>query len=120
MGGKTRHKSFPDDDNSKKKIRNQSERIKELEKEIKRLKAELSTLNRAFEKAAAYMSDESKLLKVEELIKAADKHQSLQQAKAEYIPTKKEEAARTTQEVRDKWKEWALKNRAKPEGETNE
>ena len=117
MGGKQRHKSFPED-GSKEKIRNQSRRIKELEKEVNRLKAELKTLNSAFEKSAQYMSDSSKLLKVEELIKAADKHQTLKEAKAEFIPTQKEEAERTKQEVRDKWKEWALKNRAcKPEGE---
>lgn len=113
MGGKSRHKSFPEEDaNSKKKIRNQSERIKQLEKEIKRLKAELATLNAAFKRSANYMSDESKLLKVEELIKAADKHQTLQQAKAEFVPTKKEEAERSREETRAKWKEWALKNRA--------
>ena len=112
LAGKSKHKSFPDNDDSKKKIRNQSETIKKLEKEIKRLKAELATLNAAFKKAATFMSDEAKLLKVEELIKAADKHQSLQEAKAEFIPTEKEEAARTREEVRQKWADWAKKNRA--------
>jgi DNA repair exonuclease SbcCD ATPase subunit len=109
LGGKSRHKSFPEED-SKKKIKNQSERIKQLEREIKRLKNELKTLNEAFKKSATYMSDESKLLKVEELIKAADKHQTLQEAKSEYMD-KKVEAERTQQEIRDKWKAWAEKNR---------
>jgi uncharacterized small protein (DUF1192 family) len=113
LAGRSKHKSFPEEDaNSKKKIRNQSERIKQLEKEIKRLKAELATLNAAFKKAANYMSDESKLLKVEELIKAADKHQTLQQAKAEFMPSQKEEAERSREETRAKWAEWAKKNRA--------
>lgn len=112
--GKSKHKTFHDDDGNKKKIKNQSERIRELEREIKRLKAELSTLNAAFKKAAAYMSDESKLLKVEELIKAADKHQTLQQAKSEFMSSQKDEAERTREETRQKWREWALKHRACP------
>jgi archaellum component FlaC len=105
-----KHKSFPEED-SKKKIKNQSERIKQLEREIKRLKSELATLNAAFKKAANYMSDESKLLKVEELIKAADKHQTLKEAKEEFIPTQKEQAERTREETRQKWAKWAEENR---------
>lgn len=116
MGGKNRHKSYPEED-SKKKIRNQSERIKQLEREIKRLKSELATLNAAFKKVASYMSDESKLLKVEELIKAANDNKTLKEAKAEYIANKTEENARSREETRKKWAEWAKKNRAKPSDE---
>lgn len=109
--GKQRHKSFPENDN-KEKVRNQSRTIKALEKEIKRLKAELSTLNAAFKKAAMFMSDESKLLKVEELIKAAEKHQTLKDAKEEYIPTPKEESERTREETRQKFAKWRMENRS--------
>lgn len=112
MGGKSKHRSYPEEDKSKEKIRNQSKTIKERDKEIARLKGELKTLQAAFEKAASYMSDESKLLKVEELIKAANKHQSLAEAKAEYIPTQKEESERSREETRRKWADWAAKNRA--------
>lgn len=113
---KAKHKTFPESD-SKEKVRNQSRVIKHLEKEIKRLKAELATLNAAFKKAAAYMSDESKILKVEELIKAAQDHMTLKEAKTEYVASKKEEAERSREEVRAKWADWAKKNRSTTGGD---
>jgi hypothetical protein len=72
--GKPKHREYrKENENKEATLR---KKIKELENEIRRLKSELKTLNKAFEKAAVFMSDESKLLKVEELIKAADKHQT--------------------------------------------
>lgn len=98
--GKKPHKSFPEE-SEKKKIKAQSQQIKYLEKEIKRLKAELATLNAAFKKSAQYMSDESQQLTTEQLIKAAEKHQTLKEAKKEYVS---EESER--EQVRKKWDEW--------------
>lgn len=91
--------------------------IKEKDKEIQRLKSELKTLNKAFEKSAAYMSSQSKPLKVEELIRAAEKNQSLEQAINENIPDEKVRAEREREDVREKWRKWRLENR---NGEQNE
>lgn len=117
MGGKGKHRTFADDNSDKDKVRNQSRRIKELEKEIKRLKAELKTLNTAFNKSAAFMSDEAKLLTVPELITAADKNQTLKDAKTQWLD-QAEEAKRLKEETRQKWKKWAEENRKiAPEGD---
>jgi hypothetical protein len=109
--GKKPHKSFPDD-SEKKKVKAQSQQIKYLEKEIKRLKAELATLNAAFRKSAQYMSDESGPLSTEQLIRAAEKHQSLKEAKKEYVS---EESER--ERVRKKFDEW---NRKRDSGRKDE
>lgn len=107
-----KHKSFPEE-SEKSKVNSQSRRIKELENEIKRLKSELKTLNKAFEKSATFMSDEAKLLTTEELIKAAEKNQTLKQAKTQYLD-KQEEEKRQREEVRKKWDTW---NRSRKKSE---
>lgn len=101
MGKK--HRTYPDDLKDK-KIKGQREAIKKLEKEVRRLKSELATLNAAFKKSAAYMSTESKDLSVKELIKAAEKNHTLEQAKIE-----KEEKYSNIDEkerVRRKFQNW--------------
>lgn len=103
--GKKPHKSFPDD-SEKKKIKAQSQQIKWLEKEIKRLKQELATLNKAFEKSAHYMSEESGPISVEKLIKDAQNHKPLKQSKKD-LPSPDDKEA-----VRQKWATW-IKSRSK-------
>lgn len=93
------------------KIRSLKKAITQRDKEILRLKQELKSLNRAFEKSASYMSSQSKLLTVEELIKAAEKDQSLSQAKSELIPDEYSEQEREREPVRNKWADWAKLNR---------
>jgi hypothetical protein len=93
-----KHKTHPEEDKDK-KIKGQREAIKKLEREVKRLKSELATLNVAFKKSAAYMSTESKVLSVEELIKAAEKNQTLEIAKTEADVDDREV-------VRRKWAQW--------------
>ena len=102
------HRSFPDDD-SKQKTNNLRQKIKEQEREIKRLKAELKTLNDAFKKSARYMSDKSKHLSTEDLIKAANEHLSLDEVKKSAVASAEEQREAT----RRKWADWA-KARAKP------
>lgn len=109
------NKSFDHDGKSEnEKIRSLQKTIKDRDKEIARLKAELKTLNAAFAKSAEFMSSQSKTLKVEELISAANKHQTLEQAKKEFVPDVKEERERERESVRQKWAEWARVNRATP------
>lgn len=108
------HRSYSDDD-SKQKTSNLRQKIKEQEREIKRLKAELKTLNDAFKKSAKFMSDESKELTTEELIKAAKNHQTLKEAK-KAKPTPEEEKELT----RKKWADWAEQNLRKPVEEEND
>jgi hemerythrin-like domain-containing protein len=98
------------------KVRALRKKIKDQEKEIQRLKNELKTLNKAFEKSAAYMSSQSKHLKVEELISAANKDHTLEQAKATYID-EKTAREREKEDIREKWRKWRLENRT---GETDE
>lgn len=110
--GKRPNKSFDRDGKSENdKIRALQKKIKEQAKELTRLKAELKTLNVAFEKSAAYMSSQSKLLKVEELIRAAEKDHTLEQAMKENIPDEKVAQERTREEVREKFRKWRLENR---------
>lgn len=94
---KPKHKVYTKEKNNKEDALRR--KVRELEKEIERLKGELKTLNKAFEKSAKFMSDESKELSVEDLIIAADKHKTLQEAKEDYEKL-------SQQEVRDKWKKW--------------
>lgn len=101
------HRSFPDDD-SKQKTHNLRQKIKEQEREIKRLKAELKTLNDAFKKSAKYMSDKSKDLNTEDLIKAANDHLTLDEVKKSAVVTAEEQK----EIARRKWADWA-KARAK-------
>lgn len=111
--GKRPNKSFDRDGKSEnEKLRALQKKIKEQAKEITRLKAELKTLNAAFAKSANYMSSQSKTLKVEELIRAAEKNQTLEQAKAEYIPDEKTEREREREATREKFRKWRMENRS--------
>lgn len=66
MGGRSRHKSFPDEGNSKEKALRKL--VKQQEAEIKRLKAELKTLNRVLEDNSQYIKQRLDKVKVENLI----------------------------------------------------
>lgn len=110
--GKKPNRSYDRDGKSEnEKIRALQKKIKEQAKELTRLKAELKTLNAAFQKSAAYMSSQSKPLKVEELIRAAEKNQTLEEAIKEAIPDEKIRAEREREDVREKWRKWRLENR---------
>lgn len=110
--GKRPNRNYEKDGKSEnEKIRALQKKIKEQAKELTRLKAELKTLNAAFQKSAAYMSKESKPLKVEELIRAAEKNQSLEEALKEIIPDEKVAQEREKEDVREKWRKWRLENR---------
>ena len=92
-------RNFENDGKETNKEKALRKKIGQLEKEILRLKQELKTLNKAFEKSAAYMSSQSKELSVQELIQAANKGQTLAQVKEE----KKDE---TKEDVREKVRKW--------------
>jgi peptidoglycan hydrolase CwlO-like protein len=124
--GKPR-KSFERDGKEDGKLKSVQKALKEKDREIKQLRSELKTLEAAFKKAAAYMSKESKELSVEELIKAADKSQTLEQAKKEKVASKsdkppirpptKEELEQRRKETLEKVKKWREQNLGKYEEE---
>ena len=98
------------------KVRSLSKALKERDREIFRLKQELKTLNDAFQKSAAYMSSQSKSLKVEELISAANKEQTLEEAKKQHeklvkkvSPPSQEELDKKRQETLERIKAWRIK-----------
>lgn len=93
------NRNFENDGKTNDKLRSLQKALKERDKEIARLKQELATLNKAFEKSAAYMSSQSKELSVQDLIKAANKGQTLEQ-------TKKVKESETVEDVRDKVLKW--------------
>lgn len=93
------HRTYESDGKESPKEKTLRKKISQLEKEIIRLKGELKTLNKAFQKSAVYMSSQSKELSVEDLIKAADKNVTLEQAKVE----KSEEGP---EDVRERIKKW--------------
>lgn len=96
--GKKPNRNY-ENDGKEDKTKALQKKIKDQEKEINRLKSELKTLNKAFQKSAAYMSSQSKPLTVEALIKAADKNQTLEQAK-------QEQEKEGPEDVREKIKKW--------------
>jgi len=87
--GKKPNKSFDKDGKFDKKVRGLQAELKEKEKYIKQLESQLRTLESAFKKAAGFMSKESKELSVEELISAANKDYTLEQARKN-APVKKD------------------------------
>ena len=118
--GKSRGKprrAYEQDGKEDGKLKSLQKALKEKDKEIKQLRSELSTLEAAFKKAAAYMSKESSQLSVEELIKAANKDQTLEQAKKEKSlhqpgkirPPSKEELEQKKKEALEKAREWRRK-----------
>lgn len=74
------HRSFENDGKETTKERTLRRVIKEKDREIARLKSELKTLNDYFKKTASFVSTKSKALSVEDLIDAADKNQTLEEA----------------------------------------
>jgi predicted nuclease with TOPRIM domain len=58
-------------------------RIKRLEKENHRLKSELNAYDQAWKKTLKYISDETKQIKLEDLIDAAKSDKNLKQTKRE-------------------------------------
>lgn len=113
-----KHRTYPDEekDSTENKLKTLRQVIKEKDKEIQRLKSELKTLNKAFEKSAKYMSEESKELTTEQLIKAANNHQTLAETKKELSEKDKENATREA--TRLKWAEWRKKLPIKEENES--
>lgn len=63
-----------------KKLKN---KIRRLEKEISKLKSELRTYEQAFEKTERFLQDHTDEITLEDLIKAANKKQTLKEVKAE-------------------------------------
>lgn len=65
------------------KLRN---RVKRLEKENHRLKSELNAYDQAWKKTLRFISDESKEIKLEDLINAAKEDKTLKETKKEVLP----------------------------------
>lgn len=116
--GKRPNKSFDHDGKESKKIQGLQQQLKEKNKYIKQLEGELKTLETAFKKSAAYMSKESKDLSVEELISAANKDATLEQAKKQKpknVPVVKrppsvEEVQKKREEARAAALKWRKEN----------
>lgn len=64
--GRGRHKTYPEENNSKEKALRKL--VKQQEAEIKRLKAELKTLNKVLETNSNYIKDRLESVNVEKLI----------------------------------------------------
>lgn len=117
--GKPR-RNYEEDGKTDNKIKQLQKALKKKEEEIRQLRSQVDTLEAAFKKAAAYMSKESQSLSVEELIKAAEKNLTLEQAKKSSVapktekkiiptPPSKEELERKKEEARQKALEWRRK-----------
>lgn len=104
------HRVYENEGKESQKEKALRKKVSQLEKEILRLKQELKTLNKAFQKSAAYMSSQSKELTVEDLISAANKGQTLEQ-------TKKEVAEQGPEDVREKVRKWREEKYGKYEEE---
>lgn len=120
--GKRPKKTFDNDGKENNKIRALQQELKEKEKHIKQLQSELKTLNKAFEKSANYMSKESKQLTVEELISAANKDVTLEEAKKSQVkkklsPPSDEELAKSRADTLERIKAWREKTYGKYEEE---
>lgn len=66
MGGRGKHKSFPDENNSKEKALRKL--VKQQEIEIKRLKSELKTLNKVLQDNSQYIKQKLEKVQVENLV----------------------------------------------------
>lgn len=66
MGGRGRHKSFPEENNSKEKALRKV--IKQQEAEIKRLKSELKQLNKVLADNSSYIKQKLEKVQVENLV----------------------------------------------------
>lgn len=119
--GKKPNRSYDNDKKSEGKVKSLQKALKEKDKEIAQLRSELKTLEKAFEKSAAYMSKESAELTVEQLIEASNKAYTLEQAKKSAPakgkstgvsvkrPPSIEEVEKARQEARDRVKAWRKK-----------
>jgi predicted nuclease with TOPRIM domain len=83
MGGRGKHRTYPDENTDKTKALRQ--RIKELETENKRLKSELKTLNKAFEKTASYIKGNTDGVSVEKMIAGAKAERTMIEIKSENV-----------------------------------
>lgn len=104
MGKGKPNRNYDKDGKEANKLRSLQQELKEKNKQIKQLQSEVATLQKAFEKSATFMSDKSKKLSVEDLIKAANEHQPLSEIKPS-APKKKVIAPPTQEELEQKRKE---------------
>lgn len=102
--GKKPNRSYEKDGKETKKEEALRKELKEKIRYIKQLESQLKTLEEAFKKSATFMSDKSKKLSVEDLIKAANEHQPLSEIKPS-APKKKIIAPPTQEELELKRKE---------------
>lgn len=64
--GRGKHRTYPEENNSKEKALRK--KIKEQEQEIKRLKSELKTLNKVLQQNSSYIKEDLEKVKVENLV----------------------------------------------------
>jgi tRNA G26 N,N-dimethylase Trm1 len=83
--GRGKHRTFPDETNSKEKALRKL--VKQQEAEIKRLKAELKTLNKVLESNSIYIEERLESVNVEKLIENINFIESREKAKEKKVST---------------------------------